>query len=611
MRTHFDPEDEDAFYATRDALLEAYRVASEGHDDAPDGFVASIMLDYKWGYGDGRIADWHRADIEDLLLGHFPRKVTLDDEDLLRVAPDLADFLAFLDQRGLFTGDPLSSLREAADGLVPEFVDAMQDPAGFGMAKGLFAHMRANGVDIQDPSAIDHWIQDFNARSSEDRDALFEPMPERSLLPPIELPPIDELERAAVASPTLARLTALARYVGNGRKLTQQGFLTLADGRVLVESLGTGDRLDERIGDRTFTTRSTADLPRLDLTFRWARAAGFVKVQHGRVSITRRGGALGTKPLEDWQAAYQGLLKVESMGPRPHRRYGPYWDVEMAWFVERLPDWLYERPDLELDTLKEAVMKAIEAMYYLSPDTEIRATQRRMVGYDVDHLLERFVELGAVTLTDGRVALTPLGLWATNRSLRARGDVAPVVGELLRSSAPELLEACAAMPLDLAEREMRSWIEARPGSAVEELAQAARSGPLPMLALHALGLVAPEAEAEVRAMLDVPKLRPLAHLWLIEHELEDFGSLPVEVMQAVLLEAIAAQVDADSPVAAVARFQSLGPEREQLTFIEGLLRVDHPRTAEILSIIGRYHPSKVVAKAARKMAFKRQAIHPS
>ncbi|CAN5645752.1 hypothetical protein BH24CHL9_BH24CHL9_00720 [soil metagenome] len=611
MRTHFGPEDEDAFYAARDDLLEAYRTISEGRDDAPDGFVASIMLEYKWGYGDGRIADWHRHDVEDVLLGHFPRKVTLDDEDLLRVAPDMADFLAFLDHRGLLTGDPLTSLREAATGLVPEFVDAMQDPDRFGMAKGLFAHMRAEGVDIEDPSAIGHWIEDFNARSLEDRDALLEPLPERSILPAIELPPVDELERAALASSTLGRLTAFARYVGKGRKLTQQGYLTLADGRALVESLGTGDRLDQRIGDRVFTTRSTAELPRLDLTFRWARAAGFVKVQHGRVSATRRGTALGSKPLEDWHAALQGLLKVEAVGPRPRRRYGPFWDVEMAWFVERLPQWLYERPDLELDRLKEVVWKAIEAIYYLSPETEIRESQRRLIGHDVDYLLERFVELGAVTVADGRATLTPLGLWATNRSLRAQGDVAPVVGEQVAASASALLEACAEMPLGLAEREIRSWIETRPETAVTELAEAARSGALPMLALHALSLAGPGAEAEFRALLDDADLRPQAQLWLVGHGYDDPSSLSPEAMQAAFVETLAAQVDADGAVAAVAHFQGLGPESEQLTFIEGLLRVEHPRTAEILGIVGRYHPSKVVAKAARKVAFKRQAIHPS
>lgn len=610
MRTRFGPEDEEAFLATRDSLMESYRSASEGRDDAPDGFVASVMLDYKWGYGDGRIADWRRADIEDLLLGHFPRKVTLDEEDLLRVVPDVIDFLSFLDRRGLLSGDPLHGLREESAELVPEFVDTMRDPARFGMAKRLFAQMRAERVDIEEPSALESWIEDFNARDVEERDdILVGPDTRPEGLPPIELPSTDELERAALATPMLPRLTAFARYVGAGRKLTQQGFISLADGKVLVESLGTGDMFDDRIGDRVFRTRSTAELPGLDLTFRWARAAGFVKVKHGRVSITRRGSALGAKPLDDWRAAFEGLLKLESAGPRRERRYGPYFGDETSWLCERLPFWLYERPDLEVDQLKDAVWTAIEAGYFLSPDPDIRASQRQIVGYDVDHVLDRFVELGAVTVTAGTLSATPLGLWATNRSLRARGVIAPVAGEFVSSSASELLAACAEMPLDLAEQEMRSWIEARPGRAAGDLAQAARSGALPMMALHALGFVGPEAEAEVRAMLDISELRAQAQLWLVAHGHESAASLPPEAMEMVFIETFAAQIDADGPVAAVAHFQGLGPDAEQIGFLERLLRAEHPRTSEMLQVIGRYHPSKGVAKAARKTAFKRQAIH--
>jgi hypothetical protein len=167
------------------------------------------------------------------------------------------------------------------------------------------------------------------------------------------------------------------------------------------------------------------------------------------------------------------------------------------------------------------------------------------------------------------------------------------------------------MPLDLAEKEMRSWIEARPDTAVAELVEAARTGALPMMALHALSLAGPGAEVEVRAMLEVAELRPQAQLWLVGHGYDDPASLSTEMMQALLIETLAAQVDADGEVAAVAHFQGLGPEEEQVRFLEAMLRADHPRTSEILQVVGRLHPSKVVAKAARKTAFKRQGIRPA
>lgn len=612
MRTRFGPDDGEAFDATRDALLESYRTAVEGSDDAADGFVASMMLEYKWGYGDGHITEWRCADVEDLLLGYFPHKVALDDEDLLRVAPDIADFLGFLDRRGLLSGDPLADLQATARGLAPEFIDAMTDPAHYGMAKGLLDQMRAEGVDPSDESDVQRWLDDFNSRPFEERDAILAgPDTGPRALPPVELPSNDDLERAASESAILARLGAFAEYVGDGRKLTQQGYLTLADGKALVASLETGDRVDERIGDRVFRTRSTAELPKLDLIFRWARAAGFVKVQHGRVSATRRGRAIGSRSLEDWGAAFDGLLKLESSGRRRDRPYGLGWDEAIGWLVERLPAWLYEGPGLELEALKDAVWGTVEVEYVVSSEPVIRESQQRLVGSAVDRIVDRFVELGAVVVTDGTMSLTPLGLWGTNRLLRARGEIAPVVGELAGSSAAELVSATAKMPLDAAEGEIRSWVEARPGSAVAELVEAARSGADPMMALHALTFSGPKAEAEVRAMLEVPELRPQAQMWLVGNGFDDAASLSPEMLQSLIIETLAIQVDADGPVAAVAHFQGLGTEDEQIRMIDDLLRAEHARTSEILELIGRHHPARAVAKAARKTAFKRQAFNSS
>ena len=608
MRTRFGPDDEDAFIETRDSLLESYRSAIEGSDDAPDGFVASMMLEYKWAYGDGHLTEWRRADNEDLMLGFFPSKVTLDDEDLLRVAPEIADFLDFLARRELLSGDPLPHLQAAATELAPELVDAMTDPANQSGAKGLVDQMRAEGVELTDEADVQRWIDDFNARPFEERDELLGgPDTRPAALPPIELPPTDDLVRAASASVALARLRTFAEYVAKGRKLTQQGNLSVADGKALVASLETGDRVDVQIGDRVFKTRSSTELPELDFIFRWARAAGFVKVQHGRVSSTRRGRALGSQPLEDWGAAYDGLMKLEARGPRSRRPRRLGWDEAVGWLVDSLPTWLYEGPEMGLSTLKEAVWNTIEVEYVLASDAIIREFQQRSVESAVDRIVDRFVGLGAIDLADDVMSLTPLGLWGTNRQLRERGETAPVMGELVGSSAAELLAASAELPLDVAEQEMRSWIEARPDSAARELAEAARSGALPMMALHALTFAGPEAESEVRAMLEIAELRPKAQLWLVGNGYDD-AALSPETLQSLMVETLAAQVDADGAVAAVAHFQGLGPDDEQIHMIEGLSHAEHPRTSEILHLIGRYHPTKTVAKAARKTAFKRQAF---
>ena len=607
MRTRFGPDDESAFYAARDELIDSFRSTTQD----TDGFVASAMLDYKWGYADGRVFHWTRPDLEDLLLGHFPRKVTIDEEDILRVVPELGDFLRFLQRTNRLTGDSLHDLLDELSELRPDFATAMQDPANFGMAKSLFAQMQIEGVDVLQPGAIDRWVEDFNARPFEARDAILSaPEPESAPLPPVEILDEKELESSARSSDALARLVAFARYVGSGRKLTQKGHLTLEDGRALVELLDTGDGIDQRIGDKTFRTHSTAELPMLTLTFRWARAAGFVKVRHGRVSMTARGASLGRKPLEDWRAALEGFLRCDPIVrryPGPQGGHGPFWNEVLVELLQELPFTMYAMGSLDLKLLHDAAWQRVEDRFVLDRPPDVLEFWRQMMESDIDRvILGSLAGLGAVTLADGSVSLTPLGLWATNRMLRARGEAAPVIGEHAGSDASELLRACASMPLEAAEREIRVWVDARPTTAAHELGLAAGSGDLPLMALHALSFVGPQGEAEVRQLLAIDSLRPQAELWLVQHGHEDSSSLSPETLQTATVEAIAVEIDEGGPVAATAQFQSLGPEAEQADLVGRLVRAEHPRTSEVLETIGRYHPSKSVAKAARKAAFKRR-----
>lgn len=45
--------------------------------------------------------------------------------------------------------------------------------------------------------------------------------------------------------------------------------------------------VDETIGERTFETNSSTELPTLDLTVRWSCAARLVKVRKGELSATQ------------------------------------------------------------------------------------------------------------------------------------------------------------------------------------------------------------------------------------------------------------------------------------------------------------------------------------
>jgi hypothetical protein len=130
------------------------------------------MLEWKGGYGDGRLGRWTREDLAEFLLDYFPRKVSVHAETVEDVVDCAISFLRFLDQRESLSGEPLEVLEEACDDLREEFLTAQADPGSWGLAKSMFMRMRAEGVDPEDPAAIEGWIADFNERPRAERDAV-------------------------------------------------------------------------------------------------------------------------------------------------------------------------------------------------------------------------------------------------------------------------------------------------------------------------------------------------------------------------------------------------------------------------------------------------------
>lgn len=110
------------------------------------------------------------------------------------------------------------------------------------------------------------------------------------------------LEKAAAESVWLVRLVGFTRWVANsprtGRKLTQTGRLTMADARMLVERLGTGDVGDPVIGDRTFRTKSSEELRGLFVVLEWARAVGLVRRRGNYLVAVKKRAGLPDRPLE-------------------------------------------------------------------------------------------------------------------------------------------------------------------------------------------------------------------------------------------------------------------------------------------------------------------------
>jgi Plasmid pRiA4b ORF-3-like protein len=632
----WDEEDWDEEAAEERARLLERFAAWAGQRGAADAVaMASSLLEYKSLAGDQDLGRWTSADLRDFLLEWCPRHLALPDDEVPRAIPDVRLLLGFLDQSGLLDpdGDRPETLEATLDWLAPRFVEAMRDPARFGPAKAIVAAVRSAGVDLGDRDAVDRFLSGYRLPPEVSLPELAAPE-----LPPVELAPLEELQAAAAAAPTLRRLRALVEWLGEGRKLTAAGNLTLADGRELAGLLGLVDP-DRLAGMRV---RSSRDIAGLELLLGWARELRLARVHKGHLVPVRQHRRLLDDPLELCSRAVSVLPSLDAALPLTSMIESSFPDglaealVDLFWLLYP-PEEPVSLGDLAGHVWEEHVQAgildlegagqpqlwrlatAVETAQLLShlqglgmvepahaTGTEGEPEAPEIVG---DHDAATADPADAYLAALGRLPLrlTPLGTWQANVLLRAAGAVAPVIGELAGADAATLIEGVAGYDEQASQAELRAWCRRRGAAAAGELAGYLLAAPgfeQRMLAFAALGEAGPAAESEVRALLADPRLRPHAQLWLVEHGLEDERGLDPASAMLLMAETLGTILDADGPAGLVEHLERLGPPAEQASVLAELWRAGTPRVAAVLEAAGKAHPDAKVAKAARKAAFK-------
>ncbi|MFF0475939.1 hypothetical protein [Streptomyces sp. NPDC004284] len=231
----------------------------------------------------------------------------------------------------------------------------------------------------------------------------------------------------------------------------------------------------------------------------------------------------------------------------------------------------------------------------------------------LDWALEGLAAVGALTLdpgTDERHAtLTPLGNWAVWVKLEQICVAAQSPAGNIEQSAEDMLRGCARLTPGPARDEYRAWLAARTlSSAVGELLAVARGEDalLRGLAFEALRVVGAPAEAEVRATVAEPPLRPYALLWLAEYE----GADPDDA-QEVLTREESTWLWVDTAAAVADHGESELLVRHLDSAVQGTVpalldevrAIGHPRTVQVLVALAAAHPDPALAKAVRRAAF--------
>ncbi len=507
--------------------------------------------------------------------------------------------------------------------------NVFQGPSPEGVAGALVAAMLAEGVDLGDSAAMERWMKEFNAR----------PFAERALvlsegvldagppLPAVAVPDEVSARGSAAGSPLLEPFRGLVDFVGDGRKVTQTGNVTLADARQLVSLLVTGDRFDEAIGDRRFKTKSASDLPQLSFIVRLATKARFVRVVKGRMVTTKAGRDLGRDPLADLQRLVDaicdlGLVTARMSGGRyVWSALAPFFD---DLFVPLASMLLTADDGVAFDAIVERALDEFEAevdidnpywtdsFRYEFVESEMRTAVATLeaagvVTWDAEIVIRHRSE----TRVGGMVTLTPAGRWTVHRHLAESHDLdLPVArpAQFTDLGFEAMIKACEASYFDDVAHVMREvmvWCNRRGGDALPELVLAARSTTDPGVRHMALAVLGeqfgPEAEPAVRGLLEVPACRGSALLWLVDHECEPAEAL-LDPDPAVFTDVLALVLVSRGPDQMVEVFEHVGNHDVQLALVQDLARLSSPEVGLVLVALGRDHPTARIAKAARKAA---------
>jgi hypothetical protein len=422
----FEPSDERGFARARKSIIRDYEASLQSAGVVPDLFIAQLMLEYRWGYGDGRILWWTVPDIEGFLLDFVPRKTALTDTDADQVPEDMQRFVSWLHRNHLLGGDSIQKLGRAITNATPDFRRAMHGTgrSGFSPAKALVGAMRSEGLDPTDPDQLGRFLDAFNARPQAERDEILgweddldldlepgeddddEPEPDDGPMPAIELPSVPELATMAEATVTFRQLRTVRDFLETPRRLTQAGNLSLADARTLATHLGLEHRFDPVFHGRQEKTRSVMDIPELDRVFRWAIHARFGEVDRNRAELGPNADLFEESPQEAWLLAMVMLLN------------GKVLDGDLGWapfeeplvdLVEELPAQLYPYGAARIEQLETVAVRLLEEERDLDPPGGPFDLRREIVKALPRRVLEPLTELGVIAIEDGSVSLTPLG----------------------------------------------------------------------------------------------------------------------------------------------------------------------------------------------------------
>jgi len=621
-------------------------------DPGADVEELRVLLDLMRDYlGIERPAELGQGDLEELLLGVYPGKITvLDRADTEDTIPAVRDFLAYLAGSGQLPEGTARTLERELDQIAPRFTDAVMQPSNRGMAGSFVQEMAADGVDIGDQVAVDRWIGALSAHAGpagagldpeDDDDIDFKEafgLPDR--LPPMRLPSEAELAGMARGAAIIGRLRTLVAWLGPARAVTENAELAGGDAAEAAAALGIGvpSATDEHVPPgvtELLAVGRMRDLSRLDHLWRLGLDAGFIELDDDETHAVP--GELSqawpdsddNDVLDAWNALFALVLgALDVAASRDLRR-----SRELDFFGQgaALAVLLFLARGNGVPVTEASEMVRSSAVDELSPDRAAKAWPSwvRAHGDPAEMVLDQMAELGAVRVTgsdDGDVArLTPLGLAAIRKQFVDSGVEIPLLLPADQMAAADLIAMANGADEEEFQAETAAWLSSRtPESAAAELLSvAAESDPASrILAVGVATELGAAAEPAWRDALGQVALRGYARAILATLASGDPAvvrpgfELADDDLAWMLTDSLVVDgwddVDGDAeyePSDLAEQLREAIPAGRELATFEMMARIPHPDAAIVLTVIGRHHPDKRTAKIARKSAYKAASRH--
>src|SRR5580693_9096758 len=461
-------------------------------------------------------------------------------------------------------------------------------------------------------------------------------------LPPIRLPSIGELAAQAREAPLPGQLAALAMWVGSGRRVDEEGDLSPSDAAAAAVAAAVGaddfaylweyaiaadwlsyDDAGEDLVLPGELAEAWVDDTDEDVRFAWDVTFGAVLAETLEVVAgPAAADELAAEDDEDQAAGDEDYADdqddEDEQGDEPDDDGDGEPALDFAGLPLALAILLYTSRGEGMSRAELTEVFWADAAVDMTPAQAAVAREEWLAAYGdpVELLLGKLAELRAITKDGDTVALAPLALAELRDRLVEEGVDIP----LLPPTAAELTGAeLLAMAEGVSEEEFyaesAAWAAARGAvpAARELLDLGAHGDPGDrLLAVAAVTRIGAAAAPAWRDNLNVPPMSGYAKITLAM--LEDDGSAgrpaglepsPAEVAwMATDLLALACDDEYPDPDELVVTFNEAVPAGGEAALFDAMSRGVHPDAVAVLNHVGKYHPDKRVAKAARTAAHK-------